>query len=392
MDYFDNLNVSRKELEAILKEMDFKCNAAARQEIASKVKVIKPRKVQSGRETIYYAEKVGGLEPGTSFEYPNAQGGISTARVCGLYNLPKDMVNPYLYCFGGVMTAPFYAMEILRFYAKQTGELLPFVSSGKEGNKGLFKKVFNRTTGVIKSTEYDAYFNIMTYLCGKDYAYANYETSNDTDTEGNLVEMYQFAQRRGLKEMTLVLCTGNPFYDKRLLAEWMWQLKQDKFADVRINLVCVHCPVFLAPEKSIRSHYLPEAKISEIYLGYIAACLGPLLKDTITFDGATASPKPERYLIPHVYKYDWEQFKDIIVNYSNMGWPNYQEILYDISHEEAVMNVILSDLFARESFTPLDYDYGIINHLRRHQNFLGGQKGEDLLKYLLTTNEKKFFN
>ena len=67
--------------------------------------------------------------------------------------------------------------------------------------------------------------------------------------------------------------------------------------------------------------------------------------------------------MPGVFGADWEKFRDIIVNYSNMGWPNYQEILYGIDHEEAVANIILSDLFARASYTPEEYDRGITSLL-----------------------------
>ena len=385
------LNVDAKEFMALLHENEFKCNAAGRQFMAEKVKVNFERPLDVSLNTIMKAEKLGGLEPGSSFMYPNAQGTVSTARVCSLYDLPKDMVEPYLWCGGGVMTAPFYAMEILRFYAKQTGEVLPFISSGKEGNKGLFKKLFYRKKGFIRKTEYDAYYAIMDRMCDHDWVYANYEECNDDDTAGNLIEMYEFAKSRGLEEITFVICTGNPFYDKRLLAEWMWQLKDPKFAEVRVNLVVAHCPIFL----TFNRISVPEARMTEIYLGYIAACLGPLAKDTITFDGKKDCEKPERYLMPGVKDADWAEFRDIIVDYSNMGWPNYQEILYGIPHEEAVANIILSDLFARKSYAPGDYDYGIEGHIYRYQAFLGGAysatKHSSFLEYLKSTTDKKFF-
>ena len=388
--YFKLIDKSRKEFMALLAENGYKCNAAGREFMAERVNVNVERPLNISLNTIFDAEKLGGLEPGMFFMYPNAQGTISTARVCSLYNLPKDMVNPYLYCFGGIMTAPFYAMEILRFYAKQTGELLPFVSSGKEGNKGLFKKLFYRKQGFIIKTEYDAYYEIMARLADRQWVYANYEECNDDDSEGNLIEMYEFAKKRKLEEITLVICTGNPFYDKRLLAEWMWQLKAEKFADVRVNLVLAHCPLFL----TFNRVSVPEARMTEIYLGYIAACIGPLAKDTITFDGKKNSEKVERYLMPGVKDADWEKFRDIIVDYSNMGWPNYQEILYCIPHEEAVANIILADLFAKNSYSPGDYDYGIEGHIYRYQAFLGGTfrpSRQSFLEYLNATTDKKFF-
>ena len=387
MDYFKYLSASREQFMAWLSENDFKCNAAGRNFMAERVKVIAPRPVTVDEATLDKAEELGSFLEGSVFEYTNADGKIATVRVCSLYNLPKNMENPYLYCFGGVMTAPFYAFEILRFYAKQTGKLLPFVSSGKEGNKGLFNKLFYRDYGLIRKTEYDSYYAIMARMSEHRWLYSQYETFNDDTTEGNLMEMYRFAKDRGIGTITLILCTGNPYYDKRLVAEWMWLLKNSAYASVKINLVVAHCPRFISESIAI-----PEARISEIYLGYIAACLGPLRKDTITLDGKTQSEKPERYLMPGVKETDWTDFRDIIVNHSNMGWPNYQEIIYGIPHQEAVANIILSDLFARASYTPQDYDRGIDDMLQLYIRFLGGPfvKG-DFCKYLRNTVDKRFF-
>lgn len=366
--YFEFVDTNREQFMALLKSNEFKCNAAGRRFMAESVKVSKSRPVTVDMDTLRYAEEIGGLKPGSEFKYPNAQGGISKAVVCSLYDLPKNMIHPFLYCFSGMMTAPLFAFEILRFYAKQTGRVLPFLSSGKEGNKGLLQKLFYREEGLIRKTEYDTYYKLMSLLTGTQYAYRNYTPCEDDDSEGNLIEIYNFAVSQGLKEVTFVICSGNPFYDKRLLAEWMWQLKQEKFAAVKVNLVLAHCPIFLP--KTLAA--VPEAKISEIYLGYIAASLGPLKKDTVRFNGVTKSAKPERYAMPGVFGADWEKFRDIIVNYSNMGWPNYQEILYGIDHEEAVANIILSDLFARASYTPEEYDRGITSLLGAYADFIGG--------------------
>lgn len=335
---------------------------------------------------------MGGLKAGQTFEYKNAQGGTLTARVVDLYDQPTDMVNPFLYCFSGVMHALLYAFGTLRFYAKKTGQVLPFISSGKEGNKGLFKDLFYRDDekALIRGTEYDSYYRIMAELAERDWVYENYTKCDDNDTEGNLVELYDFAKSKGLDEVTFVMVSGNPYYDKRLLAEWMWQLRQEKFSEVRINLVLAHCPMWY----SYNRYVIPEAQVgSEIAMGYIAASLGPLYKDTITFDGKTTSERPERYLMPGVAEADWGMFYDLIVNYSNMGWPNYQELLYGIEHETAVENIILSDLFARASFTPADYDSGISMMLEDYKYFLGGgyDKSQKFEDYLLRTTEKKFF-
>ncbi len=388
--YFNFVDKSREEMLSLLSENGFKCNAAGRKFMAERVKVLTPREMTLDMETIKYAEEIGGLKPGQNFDYPNAQGKTSTARVCSLYDLPKDMANPFLYCFSGFMTAPLFAFEILRFYFKQTGTLLPFVSSGKEGNKGLFAKLFYRPDGIIRKTEYDAYYKLFAMMAGNTYTYTHYTQCNDDDSAGNLIEMYDFARANEMEEITLVICSGNPFYDKRLLAEWMFQLKQPKFAGIKVNLVLAHCPIFLPDSK----HVVPEAKISEIFQGYIAAGVGPLAKDTITFDGETKSQNPERYEMPGVFTADWEKLKDIIVDYSNMGWPNYQEILYGINHEEAVLNIILSDLFARASYTPEEYDNGVLAMIAGYQKFLGGafnQEHGNLKNYLQNTTDKKYF-
>ena len=389
--YFSYLSVSENEFKQLLSSNGYKCNAQGRQFMADHVKVLKPRSVKWDFSLFEAAESLGGLKPGTTFEYPNAQGSTSVARVVSLYDLPEDMINPYLYCFSGIMHAPIYAFEVLRFYAKKTGQLLPFISSGKEGNKGLFRDLFYRNEGLIRGTEYNSYYAIMAELADHNWVYANYTKCEDDDTEGNLVELYDFAKSKGLNEVTYVMVSGNPYYDKRLLAEWMWQLKQPKFADVRINLVLVHCTGWY----TYNTKAIPEARIGhEIAMGYISAALGPLYKDTISFDGKTESERPERYLMPGVADADWSMFYDLIVNYSNMGWPNYQELLYGIDHNEAVENIILSDLFARASFTTQDYDQGICMMLYYYKNFLGERYDSSVqtfAEYLIGTTDKKFF-
>ena len=387
MAYYSLLSKNREEFMALLRAQGTKCNQQVRTFFSENVEVLQPRYFDMSLETLLKAERVGGLFPGTTFEYPNAQGGMSVARVCSLYELPEDMVNPYLYVFGGHMMAPFYALEVLRFYFKQWKRMLPFLTSGREGNKGLFKKLYDRTEGIIRRTEYDAYSNIMSMLTSHEYAFANYEEFNDTDTAGNLVEIYNFALQRGLKEITFVMVTGNPYYDAALLMEWMYQLKDSKFSEVKINLVLVHCPIFVTYLKQA----VPEARFTEIGIGYMTASIARLPKDTITFDGQTKSEHPERYLKPGLENVDWSPFRDSIVNCSNMGWNNYQEQLYGIDHEEAVANILLSDLFARNSYTAEEYDNGIIATVDRYKRFLDAKPTQSLEDYLLATTDQPFF-
>ena len=141
----EKLGYNRKEIEIIvslqnlLNENGWKCNADGRSYVAERItEQLTPRKFDRKKwlPVLEYAEKVGGCLPGEKYDYPNAQGGISTAQIVELYHLPKDMVNPYLVTFGGVMHAPLFGMEIIRFHAKQTGMLLPLLCIGKGGNKG----------------------------------------------------------------------------------------------------------------------------------------------------------------------------------------------------------------------------------------------------------------
>ena len=70
------------------------------------------------------------------------------------------------------------------------------------------------------------------------------------------------------------------------------------------------------------------------------------------------------------------------------------ELLYGVEHKEAVEHVILSDLFARASFTPEDYDSGISMMLHDYKWFLGGgydAKKETFESYLSRINKKRFF-
>lgn len=390
--FYQYLSVNEQEFYNLLESNNFACNSAGRAFMAEHVQVLRPRPLKAISSYMFKeAEKLGGLEPGMEFEYTNSQGSKSIARVCSLYELPANMKNPYLYVFSGMMTAPFYGFEILRFYYKRTKQILPFISSGKEGNKGLFRDVFYRDAphALINKTEYDSYYAIMSQLSDRKWVYQNYTQCNDDDTEGNLVELYDFAKSKSMSEITFVICSGNPFYDKRLLAEWMLQLKNERFKDVCINLVLCHCPLFYTSQWQA----VPEARLTEIFLGYIAASLGPLAKDTISFDGKTDSEHPERYLMPGVTDANWGLFKNVIVDHSNMGWPNYQELLYGIDHKTAVANIILSDLFARASFTAKDYDNGIWGHITRYQKFLGGAYNpkQDFGDYLEATTDKRYF-
>lgn len=373
----------------LLKENGYKCNADGRRFIADRVGALEPRKLDEAKwlPVLEYAEQVGGCRPGEKYTYANAQGFISTARVSSLYNLPADMVNPVLVCFSGMMTAHLCAFEIIRFYAKQHDELLPLLAIGKGGNKGLYETVFNRKWGIMIGSEYNAYLNALEQLAPSCYVRANERVCKDMDTAGNFDELYQFAKETGRSEVTYILCSGNFSYDKRLLAEFLLKASDPQFKDVRINFVLAHCPI-------ITNLKVVDGHLSETMLGYVAACLGPLMKDTVTFDGRSSSENPERYLMPGVAEADWSVFEELISKFSNMGWPNYAEFLYGTPHEEAVLDIILSDLHARGSFTKDSYDKELAEDLENYRMFVGiYEGGENLahfIDYLQTTPKDRF--
>lgn len=401
------------EVKELARENGFKCNAAGRKFIADKIQVTEPR-VFSGDiiKTLKLAEEVGGCKAGEEFEYINAQGGKSVFRVCELNNIPKDLVNPVLAGFSGTMALPTYLMEAVRFYAKQTGKLLPLLLVGKEGNKGLFGKVFDRTEGMMIvlplllvgeeankglfgkafdhaeglmiEAENKTYMNILELMAPSAWVRENERVCQDTDTAGNLDELAAFARARG-EEVTFILCTGQPWYDKRVVAEFAWHAREEKYKDVKMNFVLVHCPLYL-------NFHVIDGRPSELSLGYAQASVGPLCKDTIGFDGTTESAHPERYLMPGVKEFDWGQLEELIKHHANMGWPNYEEILFGSNHEDAVTNVLVADLYARASFTEDSYDEEIRQDVAEYQKFAGVYDGGDFLTYLKNTPDTSFFN
>ena len=373
------------EVKELARENGFKCNAAGRKFIADKIQLTEPRAFSGDiLKTLQLAEEVGGCKAGEEFEYINAQGGKSVFRVCELNNIPKNLTNPVLVGFSGTMALPTYLMEAVRFYAKQTGKLLPLLLVGKEGNKGLFGKVFDRTEGLMIEAENKTYMNILELMAPSAWVRENARICQDTDTAGNLDELAAFARAQG-KEVTFILCTGQPWYDKRVVAEFAWHAREEKYKDVKMNFVLIHCPLYL-------NFHVIDGRPSELSLGYAQASVGPLCKDTIGFDGTTESAHPERFLMPGVKEFDWGQLEELIKNYANMGWPNYEEILFGSNHEDAVTNVLVADLYARASFTEDSYDEEIRQDVAEYQKFAGVYDGGDFLTYLKNTPDTSFFN
>lgn len=380
--------MNKNGIVAILKTNGYKCNADGRRQVYEAVGALAPRELDPKywAKVLKEAERVGGCRPGEVYKYTNAQGTVSEARVCDLYDLPKGMVNPIAVCFSGIMTAHLCTMEMVRFYTKQTGELLDFLPIGLGGNKGLFEDVFNQPgLGLMAEAEYKAYINLLEQLAPRSYVRANERACQDTDTAGNFDELYRFAKESG-KEVTFVLCSGNAFYDKRVLAEFLLKARDAKYADAKMNFVLAHCPIITDLE-------VVDGRLSEIMLGYVAAAIWPLRKDTVTFEGKTTSQNPERYLMPGVEDAEWPIFEELIRQFNNMGWPNGAEMLYGVSHKEAVLELILSDLHARGAFSKESYERELRADLEKYQTFLGGKyKGGDninaFVDYLKKTTDE----
>lgn len=358
-------NEISKSVQDFLVGNGFSCNANARMTIAEKIKMSfglpEPNTfdLKKWLPVIESAIKVGGCSHGSEYNYRNAQGSMSVAKVYDLYKIPEDLVNPFLVCFSGYMPAAFCALDAFQAYKEKYGKSIPLVATGEGGNKGLFADVFNRLEGIVVKTEAEAYMRIMSNVLDEDIVRKYQRKVSDTDTKGNFVELYQLARSQGLKEATFVLCSGQPWYTKRLLAEGMLEFGKQEYADIKVNLVVLNCPLIL-------DSAFPEGHLSELMLGYIAASLGPLAKDTCLLEEPDFSK--ERYLLLGAEEVDWSVFEELITYYSNMGWPNYQELLYGVDHETAVYNIIMADLRARASFSAEMYDEAVNCDLARYVN------------------------
>ncbi len=380
-------------IKGLVKSFDFKCNADARTEIAKCVieqngELPLPHNllIKEWVNVIRYAIEVGGCQHGTKFTAPktrlNAEGEVEvfgkiTAEVVDLYRIPNLRGNCVLSVFSGYMPAGIYALEAVRAYKAHYGKDLPIFATGKGGNKGLYADVFNRSQGIMVDTEAEAYMRIMERVL-PSYDVRHFQRSvADIDTKGNFSEMYQLAKAQGWQEATFILCAGQPWYTKRLIAEGLLELGKPEYADVKMNLIVLDCPITLDSST-------PEGHLSEIMLGYIAASLGPLSKDTTPLVKNTVPDfSKERYDLLADENVDWSKFEKLITGYSNMGWPNYQELLYGVDHETAVYNVILSDLRARASFTPEQYDEAIKWDIDCYKRFVASGTNEKYFKRVI---------
>ena len=376
-----------KKIAQLLEENGYKCNADGRKFIADRVGALAPRQLDPEKwlPILKYVEENFGFTNDDCLFYAT-KGSKSAVTGHDLYDLP-EVYNPVLVVFSGMMTAHLCAFEAIRFYAKKYRKLLPILAIGKGGNKGLYEEVFNRPQGLMVGAEYQAYLNLLDQLAPASYVHANEQVCADTDTAGNFDELYKFA-KASAKPVTFVLCSGNFSYDKRLLAEFLLKAKEEQYSDVEMRFAIAHCPI-------ITKLHVVDGRLSEIMLGYIAASIGPMMKDTITFDGKTSSEHPERYLMPGMEQVNWAMLQELISEFSNMGWPNYSEILYGTDHKQAVLDIILADLRARGSFSSTSYDEELLKDLNDYIKFLGGrywgQDEQGFLSYLCNTPDEHYF-
>ncbi len=396
--FFSHLNVSEQEFNELLAQSNYACNADGRKAFRQQVKVTNPRPIPNiwthygwgdspsiidMNTLLFNAREIGGCPYGQTYDFPTPHG-MQKAVVTLLNNAygQSSYAPTYVTWFSGYMN-PWVAMEVIRFYVKKHGKLPEFLALGKGGNKGLFQKVYNREQGLIIGSEAEAYCNIMSLMAPESYARKHQQAFQDMDTAGNLRELYRFLKEQGLKEANIIIVTGQAWYDRRVLAEWMLMLREQEFSDVKLNLTLAHSPVWLKGNS-------PDTRLSEISLGYAAASLWPITKDTVPLG---SNENGERYLLPDLAHPNMLLFEELIRHYNNMGWPNGSENLFGTSHEQAVKEIMLADLFAEASFTAEAYDKGVRMDIAIYKEFVGKFKGkteEEFRQWCLSTPDKTF--
>ena len=335
-------------------------------------------------DVFFWAQEIGGLCPNQTFTYPNAQGSYSTAITCSINGVPR-LKNPFVVAHHGLVTAPLYALDVIRYYAKKYHELLPFIAIGK--HNVIFDKLYNRNSGIICKSEANAYYNIMSMLAPESYARKYQKATEANFYVDNIEGLYYFAKAQGLDEISLILCSGQSSSDKAILSRWMYMLKDDKFADIKINLALVICPMWLKGNT-------PDNYQSEISLSRQACNIGEMMQDTITFDGQTKSSSPKRYSLQSTAKSYFKAFEYIIKNYNCFGHPLHSHELYGTNFKDAVEEVFKACLWADASFVPEDYENGIKIDIAEYKSIVGrftGKTEDDFLKWCIASPEINFW-
>jgi len=352
-----------------------------------------PTHIQAHRpisiEDVYYwAEEYGGIEVNQRFNYPNAQNTTSTAITCTIDGVPK-VKNPFVVALSGSITAPLYALDVIRHYAKKYNQLLPFIAVGNHDT--LFSKLYKRDKGIVTKSEADAYCNIMSMLSPECYANKYRQDLDDIFYNENLRGLYAFAKLRGFDEVSFILCSGQPWYDKRLLGKWMYMLQHWDFKDVKVNLVLVHCPAWL-------NGHTPDNQISKISLARVANSIGILTHRTAKLDGKSeiVSPlSPQRYVIKQgLPKQNYCMFEQVIKHYNALGLPVYSSTMFNTKFKQAVEDMFLAYLYAYESYTPEEYEDGIRRDIAFYQNTVGrftGTTEEEFLKWCIESPNINFW-
>lgn len=351
----ENISVSEEAFKNLLVSTNYN-----RSLVGSKVEALAPRPIPNEARTwLKKAAEIGGLKPGDTFAYATPLG-ENTAKVVSLYDIPEEMVNPFLVCLPGSRATPIFCMEALRFYAKKTGKLLPFLALAREQW-------------------------VMELMSPADYV-RKYQL--DTEKLG-VKELHHFAKQQHLKEVTCCLISGATWEEKLTLAKAMLELCS--IEDIKINIVLIHCPLRL-------NGYLPETSVSEASLRSAASAIGSLMHDTITFDGTVASSAtPDKYLMPGIVDADWADVKDLIANYADMP---YAIKLYGTNHQKAMTHVILADIFGKYRDNSAAWlekraciDMVLDKYLKR---FIGdmpnaAENAEELLEWFKNNKEPKLF-
>ena len=331
-------------------------------------------------DVFYWGEEYGGIAPNSKFNYNGA-----CAITCSINGIPK-MKNPFVVALSGQVTAPFYALDAIRYYAEKYHELLPFIAIGNSHDV-IFDKLYCRRKGIFNShSEADIYYNIMSKLTSETYARKyQQEIKNFVPYYSEHLEgLHHFALAKDLDEVTFIICSGQASYDRCMLSRWLYLLNDPQLNEVKINLVVVKCPTWL-------NGNTPDNKISEISLGRVAHNIGEMVRGTTPFRN---NPHPYRYNMCCANSGQFTAFEDIIKNFNCFGHPQHSHELYGTKFNDAIKEVFKAVVYAAKSYSIKDYEEGIMKDIEFYQSINGkftGETEEDLLKWCISSPKINFW-
>lgn len=369
----DGRKVTEKDFLKIIEEDGWRFNAAGRINTSSAIHLPTPFSSPAGtKEWLIKSSDIGGLKPGYTMRYPTYSG-YNVIKVCSLDDLPEKMVNPKIVCFSGYLAAWVLALEILRRLGQETDTLTEILAIGKECNKGLYKDVYEANYGLIRNTEYETYLNTLEQILPRSFVRKNQQIFEDIDTAGNLRELYRFAREKGMKEVTYILATGQPWYDKRVVGEFPlpFILNPEEYKDVKVNFVLVHSPLWL-------TGHLPENSVNPIAVGYSLASIGPLLQNYIClqddYSYSCFFEKKERVnhlpneLLIRTHPF-WKESEPYFMWGNNMGWPDYEIRRYDCCKQKAIEHIHISHLVALSCISKQKYESGLEETIKDYKSY-----------------------